>query len=191
MKEEWKDIPGYEGMYQVSSFGKVKSLDRDIAMHPPQCRRNIKGKIMKLYTKDGYKRVCIAKNGKQRKYWVHRLVAMAFVPNPNNLPEINHIDENPANNCVGNLEWCDRLRNIHHGTRTARMAVSQGCSVEQLTFQGDVINEFYSFHEAARAIGERASASAICAVCRGRLKSYYGFKWRYKYGREGSNKSML
>lgn len=186
--ETWRDIPNYEGIYQVSNLGQVRSLDRIVSMRSPQNIRSIKGKFMKPFIEEGYKRLCLTKNGKKRKLWVHRLVAMAFIPNPNNLPEINHIDENPANNHVDNLEWCDRLYNIHYGTRTERMAISQGCSVEQLTLQGDVINTFYSFHEAARAIGNSASASAICAVCRGRFKSYYGFKWRYKHGCADSNK---
>ena len=106
-KQIWKDIPGYEGKYQVSNTGKVRSLNY---------RGTGKTKILKPSThhRDGYKRVVLYKNDKQYYYLVHRLVAQAFIPNPNNYPVVNHKDENPANNAVWNLEWCTMDYNIDY-----------------------------------------------------------------------------
>ena len=102
--EEWKDIKGYEGVYQISSHGRVKSLN---------FRGTTKSKILKQVTdKRGVKRITLYKV-KRATYQVHRLVAMHFLENPNNLPDINHKDENPSNNNVNNLEWCDDKYNIH------------------------------------------------------------------------------
>lgn len=112
-EEIWKDIIGYEGLYQVSSLGRVRSLDRYDS-------RNCfwEGRILKLYTrKGGYLFVQLHLNGKGKNYLVHRLVAIAFIPNPDNLPEVNHLDEDKTNNRVENLEFCDRKYNINFGTR--------------------------------------------------------------------------
>lgn len=99
MEEIWKDIEGYEGKYQVSNTGEVKSLNY---------RGSGKTKLLRQTAdKDGYKCVIFCKNGKVKGYKVHRLVAIAFIPNPNSLPIINHKDEDKTNNCVDNLEWCD------------------------------------------------------------------------------------
>lgn len=106
-KQIWKDIPGYEGKYQVSNTGRVRSLNYG---------RTGKIKVLKQGTKDnGYKVVVIYKNGKRKKYLVHRLVAQAFIPNPNNYPIINHKDENKTNNAVWNLEWCTYEYNVNYG----------------------------------------------------------------------------
>ena len=105
-KRVWKDIPGYEGLYQVSNTGKVRSLNY---------RRTGKKQILKQYINNtGYKRVALRKNNKVKWYLVHRLVAQAFIPNPHNYPIINHKDENPANNAVWNLEWCTMDYNIDY-----------------------------------------------------------------------------
>lgn len=98
MKEEWRDIIGYEGLYQVSSLGRVKSL-----------RKNI---IMKFITRSGYYNLVLRKNGQRKSKQVHRLVAEAFIPNPDNLPIVNHIDYNRKNNKVENLEWCTQKQNV-------------------------------------------------------------------------------
>ena len=114
--EEWRDIKGYEGLYQVSNLGRVKSLARKT--------NNQYGKKERLMTqkldKDGYKRVGLNKNGKQIYYGVHRLVAQAFISNPNNYPQINHKDEDKSNNKVDNLEWCDGKYNQNYGTINER-----------------------------------------------------------------------
>lgn len=118
IEEIWKDIPGFEGWYQVSNTGKVKSLDRHI-----EDGRLIKGITLSQYsTSQGYKRVALCKSGKHYKKFVHRLVAEAFVPNPNNFPVINHIDENPENNVCTNIEWCSVKYNVNFGTRAEKFS---------------------------------------------------------------------
>ena len=118
MNEEiWRPIVGYEGLYEVSSYGRVRSLDRyDSNNH------FLKGRILKLCAdKDGYLNVGLSSNNKVKKYKVHRLVAEVFIPNPNNLPQVNHKDENPSNNRVENLEMCDAKYNSNYGSRKDRV----------------------------------------------------------------------
>ena len=120
MVEIWKDIPGYEGIYAVSNFGKVKSLQRT--------RKGSYGSIRIVYEKilnhkidkDGYHIVTLSKEGKTKCIGVHRLVAQAFLPNIYNLPMVNHKDENPSNNFVDNLEWCTAKYNNNYGTAIER-----------------------------------------------------------------------
>ena len=116
MIEEWRPIEGYEGLYEVSSYGKVRSLDRYDRMN-----RFWKGRILKSYTDTvGYLNVRLCSNGKLKHHLVHRLVAKAFIPNPDNLPQVNHRDEYKNNNRVENLEWCDGKYNVNYGTRKIR-----------------------------------------------------------------------
>ena len=111
-KRVWKDIEGYEGLYQVSNDGKVRSLNY---------RQTGQKKKMKLLKNSrGYMRVDLCKNGKVKTFKVHRLVAQTFIPNPQNKPQVNHIDENKANNCMWNLEWTTAKENINHGTAIER-----------------------------------------------------------------------
>ena len=115
MNEEWRDIEGYEGLYQVSNLGRVRSLN---------CRGH-KGCIGILTPRldgKGYEMVALYKEGKARNTKVHRLVAQAFIPNPNNYPQVNHKDENKINNNVSNLEWCTVLYNNCYGTRLKRVS---------------------------------------------------------------------
>ena len=120
-KEIWKDIQGYEGMYQVSSHGRVRSLDRVVVRPNGNGDYFAKGKIIcTVLTKWGYNEVHLHKNNKTKIYKVHRLVAQAFIKNPNNLPCVNHIDENKTNNNVNNLEWCTYKYNNNYGTKKNR-----------------------------------------------------------------------
>lgn len=113
MEEVWRDIDGYKGLYQVSNFGNVKSLDKKTKNKNGY--RIIKGKILKSKLDNhGYLRIGLTKNNKQKFYLIHRLVAIAFLPNQNNYPIINHIDGNPLNNYIENLEWCTYSYNIKH-----------------------------------------------------------------------------
>lgn len=113
-KQCWKDIPNYESKYQVSNTGKVRSLNY---------KRTGKTKILKIREdKNGYTVVTLTKNSKKKTYSVHRLVAQAFIPNPNNLPCINHIDEDKTNNTVWNLEWCTHEYNINYGTHNKKVS---------------------------------------------------------------------
>lgn len=109
--EIWKPIKGYEGLYEISSFGNVRSLRRNTT----------NGKIIKSQkTKTGYYRVGLCKNGKLKHYFVHRLVAKAFILNPDNLPQVNHKNECKTDNNVDNLEWCSMLYNVRYGTGIER-----------------------------------------------------------------------
>ena len=121
MQEIWKDVKGYEGKYQVSNLGHARSLDRRIKINGKnqvksyECNKTIRGKLLKLKeTKYGYIQM-IARDKKETKYlYIHRLVAEAFIPNPENKPHVNHIDSNKKNNCVSNLEWVTPKENVIH-----------------------------------------------------------------------------
>lgn len=117
MSEEWRPIEGYEGLYEVSNTGRVRSLDMYVKIGYGNYRLH-KGKVISLLKKGeyGYIQVNLCYNGKLYKKYVHRLVAQAFIPNPDNLPEVNHKDEDKTNNSVENLEWCDRKYNMNFGT---------------------------------------------------------------------------
>lgn len=117
MTEEWRPIVGYEGLYEVSSYGRVRSLDKYDSMN-----RFYEGRILKLFAdRLGYLRAQLYSNSKRKSFLVHRLVAEAFIPNPDNLPQVNHIDENPSNDNVDNLEWCSAKYNSNYGTRIDRI----------------------------------------------------------------------
>lgn len=103
-----RDIPGYEGLYAATEDGKIFSYKKKSFIDPHS------------YTHNGYKQIQLWKNGKATNYKWHRLIAMTFIPNPNNLPQVNHVDENKDNNRVENLEWCTQEHNINHGTRNER-----------------------------------------------------------------------
>ena len=114
--EVWRPVKGYEGLYEVSNYGRVKSLKRNTA------HERIKSPIK---DRDGYLIVCFNKNGKQSNKRIHRLVAEAFIPNPNNLPQVNHKNEIKTDNCVENLEWCDNKYNARYGTRSIRVGLTR------------------------------------------------------------------
>lgn len=122
MQEIWKDIKGYEGLYQVSNKGRVKSLDRYVLRNGNTLF--VRGVILSQLNNRGYLTVRLCNSGKYKNYFVHRLVANAFIHNDNNYFEINHIDENKHNNYVENLEWCDRKYNINYGSRADKFSNS-------------------------------------------------------------------
>ena len=109
---------------------------------------------------------------------MHVLVALVFIPNPNNLPEVNHKDENPHNNIVDNLEWCNRSYNINYGTRNKRVGKANGKTVYQLTLNGELIKIWKSSCEAAHQLGYNHSLISRC--CRGKGKTAYGYIWKHK-----------
>ena len=124
MQEIWRDVPGYERLYQVSNYGSVRSVDRIIKDN--NRTRLYKGKPLKQFLDHkGYCVVTISKQGSLKQIKVHRLVGMAFIPNTEGHPEINHKDENPKNNRVDNLEWCTAQYNLHYGTKYARMVATK------------------------------------------------------------------
>ncbi len=125
--EIWKDIDGYEGIYQVSNLGNVKSLERiihRISRWGTPSPFIVREKLIKPVNRNGYLYYNLSKNGVCTRMSAHRLVAKAFIPNPDNLPQINHKDETTDNNCVDNLEWCDAKYNINYGNRTLHHSIS-------------------------------------------------------------------
>ena len=178
MEEIWKTIEGFEGLYEVSNLGRVRSLDR-VRKAGYGSTANIKGKILTpQYLNDKkYFVVSLSRNGGGKHYLIHRLVATAFIDNPNNLPEVNHKDENPSNNNVSNLEWCDRKYNNNYGTARERRSRTRGRIVVQYDSKGNEVARYWSAREAARQIGK--SQAAISRCCLGEYKSAYGYIWKY------------
>ena len=125
--ELWKDVKDYEGLYQVSTFGRVRSLDKYIDVKIRNVDKVLKqGKILKpVCNKNGYLKVNLCKNGKVKIYSLHRLVAKTFIPNPDNLPCVNHKDEDKTNNYPYNLEWCTHEYNNNYGTHNERIALNK------------------------------------------------------------------
>lgn len=122
MNEIWKPVVGWEGLYEVSNLGNVKVLDRFVnsgIKNNSSVKR--RGQILKQYDKRGYMQVTLTLNGKRKYCNVHRLVAEAFIPNPDDLPQINHKDENKLNNNVNNLEWCTAKYNCNYGNRNSKI----------------------------------------------------------------------
>lgn len=122
----WEDVVGYEGLYKVSNNGLIKNVPRVYKMKDGR-NRTIKGQYMAFMTdKDGYKRLGLRKNGTQKKFYVHRLVAMAFIPNPEEKPQVNHIDGVKDNNFYKNLEWCTNKENRAHAAKNGLVADQWG-----------------------------------------------------------------
>ena len=177
-KEEWRDIKGYEGLYQVSNMGRVKSLERTI-IRKNGSEQHRKERILKP-RKDGhgYLRVNLSNGrGNKKDSKIHRLVCEAFQKNPENKPCVNHIDENKTNNTASNLVWCTYKENNNHGTRTARMAKTQGKPVGQYTPNGELIKVWQSAREVERLLG--FNQGSISKTARGKQKTAYGYVWKY------------
>lgn len=172
MEEIWKNIKGYSN-YMVSNKGNVKSLNY---------RRTGREKILKpSVDKIGYMFIGLHKNGVQKNYLVHRLVAKAFIQNQSNLPQVNHKDENKQNNCVENLEWCDQKYNNNFATRTERMVEKMSKPILQINkTTNEIIAEYPSLREVERQLG--ISNSTISKCCNNKLhyNTAGGFKWQYK-----------
>ena len=184
--EIWKDIEGYEGLYQVSNEGRVKSLQREIVYKDGR-KKVLEEKILHNLLSDlGYYHVMLSKNCVPKRYKVHRLVAKAFIANPNNLPVINHKDECKTNNFVENLEWCTQGYNVRYGTRIERGRQKQlnredlSKEVEQYTLNGDLVKTFKSVREVERK-NPQFKKSSIARCCRNN-KSYKCYIWKYKKG---------
>lgn len=185
MDEIWKNIKGYEGEYQVSNLGRIKSLYRRVN------NGTLKGRIINekiLIPQDnrnGYLQVRLNKNNKEFHYYVHRLVAQAFIENPNNLSQVNHINENKYDNNVSNLEWCNCSYNIRYGTGNERRISSRNKKdnpnsereVHQYSLDGEYIQSYSSIAKAAKVNGFLENGIRPCCRCVG--KSAYGFMWSY------------
>ena len=190
-KEIWKDIKDYEGLYQVSNLGRVKRLEwKRFSLGKWQ---TMKEKILKqTISTTGYWHISLNKNGSHNTYKVHRLVARAFIPNPDDLPCINHKDNNPLNNKVENLEWCTYKYNNNYKDHNKKLSQSRlGKKASDETRQKlrdsnpkmvsvqcietEII--YKSINEASRKTG--VDASAIGKVCKGKYKTAGGFHWKY------------
>lgn len=201
-KQCWNDIPGYEGLYQVSNTGRVRSLNY---------KRTGKTKALKQCTdKDGYKKVVLCKDGKYKTYYIHRLVALAFIPNPDNLPEVNHKDEDKTNNYYKNLEWCTRKYNNNYGTRNKKISKAnkgkkftgehkrkmsenhadfkgknssrygKGKPVLMFTLDGEYIRRFECVADANEYLDKDRHNRNIRKCARGGSKTAYGYIWKYE-----------
>ena len=189
MKEEWRQIQGYEGLYEVSNLGRVKSLERY-----DKIGRLIKEKTLNPRKhKKGYLYVGLSKDGIQKKYSIHRLVAIAFIPNPNNLPQVNHKDENKENNCLDNLEWCTNEYNCNYGNHgknisksllggtlseqtRQRMSEARSIKIVQLSLDGKLVKIWNSLRETDK-FGYKHACISEC--CRGLRKTHKKFRWMY------------
>lgn len=182
MKDIWKDIPGWEGIYEASFDGQIRSKGKWVAFGNQ--KRYCKPTILKQVKDNNcrYYHVTLHDHGKQKSYLVHRLVAMAWIPNPENLPEINHIDENIFNNVVTNLMWVDRLTNVRHGTgmERARKAKinhpSNSIPIAEYSLDGELVAIYPSAVEAHRQKGYNAGCINNCI--HGRLHTAYGKYWK-------------
>lgn len=185
MNEIWKDVPGFEGIYQVSNKGNVKSLDRYV-----QCAdtvRHYKGCLLKqCKKKNGYMEVRLRRSKIYKPKLVHRLVAEVFISNTEGLPQVNHKDENKRNNCVENLEWCTQAYNNLYGEgHKSRCKNAKNGSIKataravlQYSLDGEFVAEYFSAMEAGRVTGFRQSGISEC--CNGKQKTAYGYIWKYK-----------
>ena len=207
MEEQWKDIIGYEGLYQISNYGRVKSLNY---------HRSGKEQILKphLWGKKKYFIIGLYKDGKCHQITIHRLVAQSFLDNPKNLPCVNHKDENPQNNFIwvnengsvdldkSNLEWCDIAYNNNYGTRIERISKANinnqknSKEINQYFFddsnplkklrtwvsEKDLIKTWTSARQIQRELGYNQQVISQC--CLGKRKTAYGFIWRFKNDEE-------
>ena len=175
MEEIWKDVKGYEGLYQVSNLGRVKSFDTKDKLD-----RIRKGRILKGYKQGGgYLQVSLYKNGKHKKY-IHRLVAQAFIPNPEHKPQVNHIDEIKTNNMVSNLEWSTSKENLNHGTRNERSSRKHSIPIIASNLKTGESTDFCSAKECARQLG--LCQQSISKVLVGQLRQTGGYKFKYNGG---------
>lgn len=172
--EIWRPVKGYEGLYEASNTGKVASLN----YNGTGARRELKP----IETHHGYLNVRLYKEGKWKGIRLHRIIAETFIPNADNLPEINHIDENPANNAVSNLEWCTHAYNCNYGRHNERVSNSMTngklSKAVTATLPDGSIERYPSQREAARIL--KCSQGRISDACRGVIETYhYGRRWAY------------
>lgn len=174
--EIWKDVKGFEGLYMVSNYGRIKSIDHYVKCNSG--RRLVRGKILKPCDRgNGYPFVTMGKGGKQYNVSIHRAVALAFIPNPDNLPEVNHKDTNPSNFDVNNLEWCDRTYNNNYAKRAFKAAQKKKKRIVQL--DGDnIIKIWDSLSEIQKNMGFSAGNISYC--CSGKRSTANGFSWKFE-----------
>lgn len=188
MKELWKDIKGYKGLYQVSNLGRVRSLDRSVIDKKGRVL-TFQGRLLRpaKSKKGGYLRVILSKDGQSKTCKVHRLVAQAFIPNPYGLPCVNHKDEITTNNCVNNLEWCTWAYNDNYGSHGKKIADDHSKQVAQFTLDGKLVAVYKNAYYASSAVNVGDSQIRACAIGKARqgphgkqtFKTAGGYKWKY------------
>lgn len=181
IKEEWRPVVGYEGLYEVSNFGRIvacEKIDKSGILR--------KRKILKPCKRKGYCIIGLGTVGNRKTRSVHRLVAEAFIPNPQNFPQVNHKDENKSNNNIDNLEWCTNDYNIHYGSGIIRK--SHG--VVQLSKSHEIINKYNSILEASKKTG--IAKTSIYNAAHGRQNSAGGFLWMYiSVGKRNNSENVI
>jgi hypothetical protein len=183
-KEVFRDVLGYEGLYQVSNYGRVKSLERKnifyCGLRKEHLERPTEEKILN-YNKSnrGYLQVCLTKDGKSKTYTVHRLVAKAFLPNLKNKKQVNHIDGNKENNSIDNLEWVTSSENNKHAFITGLNKPHNMRKVNQYDLQGNFIKQWNSITDFLKENNLNLKNSNITTCCKGKRKNAYGFIWKY------------
>ena len=194
MEEIWKWIDGYENMYQVSNLGRVRSVDRDVYCEvSPNKLQHIYGKVLKQGTNHkGYPIVYLSKDGKQKTITVHRLVALTFIENPLNLPQVNHIDGDKTNNNVSNLEWCDNSYNQIHAHKTGLFpryedTVGWGRPARPVAMLDlntkEVLRTFETLASVKRETG--INQFNVRSVCLGLRNHAGGYDWKFINKKEG------
>ena len=168
MKEIWKDIKEYKGLYQVSNLGRVKSFPRK-GTHTTQERILKFGKTNKDYVI-----VILKKNNINKAFSIHRLVAQSFIPNLENKPQVNHIDGNKKNNNVNNLEWCTNLENRQHASKNHLLFTRK---INQYDLNNNFVKQWYSVNEASDFY--KINKNSLKSACRGKKGVYNGYIWRY------------
>lgn len=177
-QEIWKDIEGFEGVYQVSSWGRVKSCERYVKRSDGRTRV-VKEKILTPHrNRCGYLKIDLSKEKNHKSYSVHRLVAQAFIPNPENLPCVNHKNEVKDDNRVENLEFCTAKYNTNYGTCIQRRSESNSKRIYQLSRDcSEIINIWNSAKEVEQVLGWQSSH--ICQCANGKRKSAHNYRWQY------------
>lgn len=182
MNEIYKDIKGYEGLYQVSNLGNVKRLEYKKYNTLTKTNSVYKEHLLKKnIDKKGYYQVTLCKNGKIKPIKVHKLVAITFIPNIRNLPCINHIDGNKSNNNVNNLEWCSFKYNVQHAYKNDLMLNCK--KVKQYDLNNNFLKEYNSINEASKRTSTNQGNISMCIL--GKRKTAGGFIWKLKENNNG------
>lgn len=177
-KETWKPVVGYEGLYEVSDLGRVKKVARTITQADGTVKK-IDERILKQSESNGYLNVGLYRNGVSNPNWVHRLVAQAFIPNPNKLSDVSHLNEQRDDNRLTNLEWSSHRDNLNYGRRNERISESISKPILQFDLEtGLIIATYPSASIASKETG--ILISSLSRVARGKGKTAGGYGWRYQ-----------